>query len=129
MSVAVRSDGRIGGRLLGVDGECRLTAMTDASAPGAPLDRATRVSASSEAVSAALEGETVILGMHDGVYYGLDAVGSRIWTLMQQPVALGAVHEVIVAEYAVAAEVAWQDLVTLVADLLGAGLLVRHGAD
>lgn len=99
--------------------------MTDASAGDRPLDRATRVMVSADAVSAALQGETVILGMRDGIYYGLDAVGARIWALAAQPTTLGEIHDVIAREYDVTPERAWQDLVALVDDLLGAGLLER----
>lgn len=43
------------------------------------------VVASDEQVSTALGDETVILGMTDGVYYGLDAVGARVWSLVATP--------------------------------------------
>lgn len=99
--------------------------MTDASADRLPLGRATRVTVSPDAVSAALEGETVILGMRDGVYYGLDAVGARIWSIAAQPTTLGAIHDAIIAEYSVPADRAWTDLVALTRDLLAAGLLER----
>ncbi len=99
--------------------------MTDASAVPPPLERGTRVAASRDAVSADLDGETVILGLHDGIYYGLDRVGCRIWALVGAPITLAEIHAHIVAEYAVAPEVAWDDLVALVADLLSSGLLDR----
>lgn len=98
--------------------------MTHASASTVPLRRETRVVVSEDAVSAELEGETVILGMRDGVYYGLDRVGSRIWRLAASPTTLGSMHAAIVAEYDVAPEVAWDDLCAVVRDLLASGLLV-----
>ncbi len=97
--------------------------MTDASTSRAPLGRETRVVVSRDAVSAELESETVILGMHDGVYHGLEEVGTRIWALAATPTTLGAIHEVIAAEYDVDPALAWQDLVALAQDLLAAGLL------
>lgn len=99
--------------------------MTDASTAGSQFTRETRVVASSDAASAGLEGETVILGMRDGVYYGLDAVGTRIWALVAEPTTLGTVHAAVVAEYDVTAERAWDDLVALARDLVAAGLLTR----
>lgn len=102
--------------------------MNDASAARAdtpPLDRETRVVVSRDAVSAELEEETVILGMHDGVYYGLDPVGTRIWQLAATPTSLGVIADTLVAEYDVEAVRAWDDLVSLVRDLLAAGLLER----
>lgn len=99
--------------------------MTAASADTPALDRTTRVVVSRDAVSAELEGETVILGMHDGVYYGLDAVGTRIWQLAAAPTTLGAIADVLLAEYDVEAARAWEDLLAVAADLLAAGLLER----
>ena len=29
--------------------------------------------------------EVVLLNLRDGVYYGLDGVGARVWTLVQEP--------------------------------------------
>ena len=103
--------------------------MTAASADTPPLHRDTRVVVSRDAVSAELERETVILGMHDGVYYGLDPVGTRIWQLAASPTTLGAIADALVAEYDVEAARAWEDLVALTRDLLAAGLLERAAAE
>lgn len=101
--------------------------MTDASAKSAetPLERESWVVVSRDQVSADLSGETIILGMRDGVYYGLDGVGSLIWAAAAAPTTLGALHQEIVSRYEVDVEVAWVDLVRLVDALLEAGLLER----
>ena len=36
-------------------------------------------------VSSDLRGEAAILQLESGVYYTLNAVGARVWTLLQQP--------------------------------------------
>ena len=101
--------------------------MTDASAsaPEPPFTTDTWVVAASDQVSAALEGETIVLTMRGGVYYALDRVGSRVWALIAMPTPLAVVHATLVREYDVAPGTAWNDLVTLVADLFSAGLLIR----
>jgi hypothetical protein len=33
-----------------------------------------------------LAGETAIVNLTNGVYYGLDPVGARVWTLLGEPV-------------------------------------------
>jgi hypothetical protein len=76
-----------------------------------------------EQATAALPDETIILGMRDGVYYGVADVAARIWQLIASPIALGAVHQVIVAEFEVGADDAWRDLVAFVESLRAAGLL------
>ena len=104
--------------------------MPDASATAPlPLTTDTSVVAVTDQVSAQLDGETIILTMRDGVYYSVDRVGSRVWSLTASPITLGAVHRTLLDEYEVEADVAWRDLVSLVEDLLRIGLLVRAPAE
>jgi hypothetical protein len=104
--------------------------MSAASAdrPAPPLTRRTRIVVSEAQVSAELQGETVILSMSDGVYFGLDRVGTRIWQQLATPRSLGDVLETVLHEFEVDRERAWADLVRLVTDLLSSGL-VRRAAD
>lgn len=74
-------------------------------------------------MSADLSGEAVILSLPDGVYYGLDPVGAKIWALLQEPRTLGEVADALVAEYDVERERALEDLYRLTAQLLERGLL------
>jgi hypothetical protein len=93
------------------------------------LSRDTRVVASPDQVSADLEGETVLLSMTDGVYYGLDGVGSFAWRQLAQPATLGAICDAIVAAYDVDEPRAWEDLLALMRDLHSHGLIVLASAD
>lgn len=87
------------------------------------LTLGTRLVVTRDQVSANVSGESVILGMHDGVYYGLDPVATRIWDLLQTPTALDAVAGVITAEFDVSREQATSDLLTFAGDLLAHGLV------
>jgi hypothetical protein len=100
--------------------------MSAASVPTPPhgLSRETRIVVTADQVSADLEGETVILSMTDGVYYGLDRVGARIWHAVATPTALGDVLRMILDEFEVEEARAWADLQALVADLLANRLVV-----
>src|ERR1700730_14483347 len=44
-----------------------------------------RVEAVPDQVSCDLAGEAVILNLKNGIYFGLDPVGARIWSLIQKP--------------------------------------------
>jgi hypothetical protein len=81
------------------------------------------VTATQSQVSADLAGETAILNLSDGVYYGLDAVGSRIWTLIQQPIRIHELQDVLVSEYDVEPERCLEDLYTLLGELHKHGLI------
>lgn len=82
-----------------------------------------RVVVSDDQVSTSVGGEAVILGMHDGVYYGLDPVGARIWEQLQTPRNVSEIVATIVAEFNVAPAQCEADTVALLADLIARGLV------
>ena len=79
--------------------------------PGARL-RTTR-----DEVSCTVEGEVVILNLADGVYYGLDEVGARVWELLREPRTVAELRDVVAAEYDVDAPTAEGDLRELLEEL------------
>ncbi len=84
---------------------------------GTAIDPSTVVCASESQVSSDLAGETVILNVSDGVYYGLDPVGTRIWTLVQEPRTVTDIHHQLLEEYDVTSERCMEDLLHLLAEL------------
>ena len=72
---------------------------------------------SDEQVSTSLGDETVILGMGDGVYYGLDAVGARVWALLATPRRVSELVRAVVGEFDVTPEQCERDVVALLDDL------------
>jgi hypothetical protein len=84
------------------------------------------VVASSDQVGANLDGETVLLGLKDGVYYGLNPVGARIWSLLEQPSTVAEIRDRILAEYVVAPERCERDLLALLERLAEHGLVVAR---
>jgi hypothetical protein len=89
------------------------------------LTLADTVTASRDQVFADLADEAVILGMRDGVYYGVDGVAARIWALMQQPVQLGELTSLLCAEYDVDADRCAADVLAFAEVLLAKGLVAR----
>jgi ornithine carbamoyltransferase len=83
----------------------------------------TVVVAARDQVSADVDGEFVILNLADEVYYGLDGVGARVWTLLEEPRTVAELASAVSAEYEVDAETAERDLLALVADLAGRRLV------
>ncbi len=76
------------------------------------------VSIASDVVSCDLVEEAALLNLKDGVYYGLNPVGARIWNLIQKPITVGEILDVILEEYDVEREVAQADLMELLEQLL-----------
>jgi len=83
----------------------------------------TRVVVSDRQVSTGADGESVILNFDEGVYYGLDKVGARIWELVQQPTTVSQLADQLAAEYEVEAERCERDVKDLLSDLADAGLV------
>lgn len=67
--------------------------------------------------------ELVLLNLHDGVYYGLEDVGARIWKLLQQPVTVVAMRDALVSEYDVEPGRCERDLRALLGKLASRGLI------
>ena len=70
-----------------------------------------------------LQGEAVILSLSSSTYYGLDAVGTRIWQLCEAHGLLQAVFDAMQREFDAPGEMLEADLLTFVDDLLTRGLL------
>jgi len=74
-------------------------------------------------------GETVILDLNSGIYYGLDVVGARVWTLIEHVISVQAVCETIVSEYDVDAETCSRDVLAFVNQMRDIGLVeVTNGS-
>jgi hypothetical protein len=68
--------------------------------------------------------EAVLLKLASENYFGLDAVGTRIWALLNQDTALKRAYDILVDEYEVEPEVLERDLLELVERMAEAGLVV-----
>jgi len=76
-----------------------------------------------------LSGDVVILHLKDGIYYELNETGARIWELIQQPCSLGTVLDALVADYEVDQQQCEADLLALIEDMVGRGLIeIKDGS-
>jgi len=76
-----------------------------------------------EQVSCPLGEESAILNLKNSVYYGLDPVGARIWTLLQEPRSIGELRDVLIAEYEVEPAQCERDLLALLEKMRSEGLV------
>jgi len=81
------------------------------------------VVAAKDQVSCDLAGEAAILNLESGVYYGLDAVGARVWHLLQEPRTVQDIRETLLMEYEVERDRCERDLLALLQELVAAGLI------
>ena len=82
-----------------------------------------RIVASKDQVSSDLGGEAAILNLKNSVYYGLDPIGARVWQLIQQPMTLGQIRDVLRAEYDVELAQLEADIRDLLQELAEQGLV------
>ena len=85
---------------------------------------ATRIARSQDLVYCELEGEAVILNLRDGVYYGLDPVGTSIWEKIEQPITYAALLDALIEEYEIDRPQCEKDVAELLQELEGKGLVL-----
>lgn len=81
-----------------------------------------RLNASPSVLFSEVDGEAVLLNQQTGLYYGLNEVGARIWSLVVQSRTLGEIQTTLFDDYDVAAEALWADVVRLATELTEQGL-------
>jgi len=87
----------------------------------AALDRIVRVP--DDVLFRELHGEAVILNLASSTYFGLDAVGTRIWQLCEAHGSLQAVLEAMQREFDASGDKLQLDLLMFVDELVSKGLL------
>lgn len=73
-----------------------------------------------------LQGETVLLNLKTGFYFGLDPMGTRIWQLIQEHGSLRQIRDALLEEYEVPEGQCENDLVKFVALLREKELIEIH---
>jgi coenzyme PQQ synthesis protein D (PqqD) len=81
------------------------------------------VIAASEQVSCPLGDESAILNLKNTVYYGLNPVGARVWSLLQRPRKISELRDALLEEYEVDADSCERDLLELLQKMRTEGLI------
>jgi hypothetical protein len=88
------------------------------------LSADTIVAAASDQVSCAVGNESVILGIKNSVYYGLNEVGASVWKLLlEKQMTVAELRDALVEEYEVEKELCERDLVGLLGKMRAEGLI------
>jgi hypothetical protein len=82
----------------------------------------TVVVAARDVMTADFAPDVVLLNLQDGVYYGVEDVGARVWTLLQTPMSLRAILDTVAAEFDVEPARCDRDVRAFVEQLVARGL-------
>lgn len=77
-----------------------------------------------ELVSTEVDGEKVMMSIENGEYFGLDSVGSRIWELIENPIRVEALVNLLIEEFDVSKEQCKLDTLEFLNELLEKKLLL-----
>jgi hypothetical protein len=82
-----------------------------------------RLVLSRDQVSCDLAGDAAIVNLNNGVYYGLDAVGARVWNLMREPITFAQMVDTLLTIYDVDRPTLETDIRAFVHQLAAQGLV------
>lgn len=95
---------------------------TPTIAPSTPLVR------NDEMVAVEVDRSVVMMSVEQGMYYGLEGVGPRIWSLLATPRSMDQLCQVLIDEYDVSPEECRTEVQRFVSEMVGAGLVKPHDA-
>jgi hypothetical protein len=88
------------------------------------------VTVAEDQISCELEREAAILNLTSGMYYGLDAIGATVWSLIGQPRTVRQVRDELLELYEAEPERCERDLIALLQELASKGLIqVKDAVD
>jgi hypothetical protein len=82
-----------------------------------------KIAVSDNVVGREVGGETMLLDLASGTYFGLDAVGGRFWQLLEEGKSALEARDTLLEEYEVGADQLERDLEALLANLAEHGLV------
>ena len=100
-----------------------LRSVADTDKPRRALTPHSRIALSKDQVSCDLAGEMAIVNLNNGVYYGLDPVGARVWNLLREPVTFEDLCGSLSHDYHVDGLRLEEDMRTFLAELADQGLV------
>lgn len=84
------------------------------------------VSQIEEIVASDIDGETVMMSVENGKYYGLDDIGSRIWKLIEKPIKVSDLIDTLLKKYNVGRETCEKDVLKFLNQLIDDRILQVH---
>ncbi len=88
------------------------------------IDNNTILKRNPELISTDVDGEKVMMSIENGEYFGLDSVGSRIWELIENPIKVEVLVNLLIDEFDVSKEQCEVDTLEFLNELMEKKLLI-----
>ena len=82
------------------------------------------VTQNKETLSSEIDDELVLLSIINSKYYGMDSVGSRIWSLLAKPIMISDMIAALTKEYDISIEECEKDVLSFLNDLQSEDLII-----
>lgn len=86
----------------------------------------TTVCQTQEVVTSDIDGEVVMMSIAKGNYYGMDAIGSRIWELMAHPIKVKDLVKLLLEEFKVDYQTCEKDVLKFLNELHDDNIIALH---
>jgi hypothetical protein len=97
--------------------------------PDFAISETSIVSRAPDVIATELDGEAVLMSVARGQCYGFDAIGTRIWSMIERPRTFHEVLTALIGEYDVAPETCRRDVTGLLSELARERLIVIGDED
>ena len=81
------------------------------------MDLDSQVARSDEVLTSEVDGEVVMMSIEEGTYSGLDAIVSKIWQLLDKPLKVSEICDIMMSRYDVKRDDCEKDVLTFLNDL------------
>ena len=88
------------------------------------INKQTIVKRAKDIVFNAIDDEIVMLSIENGEYYGLDAIGSRVWKLIENPVSFEYITSELIQEFNVSESTCIKDVSEFLISLKEKNLII-----
>lgn len=85
--------------------------------PGIKIDQSITIRRNDDLISNEIDGEIVMMSIEKGNYYGMNNIGSRIWSLIEQPVRVSDIISSLTLEYDVSYETCAKEVLSFLRSL------------
>ena len=76
-------------------------------------------------ISSAIQGEILLLSLQTNNYYGMDEIASRVWMLMEQPIRVADLIDVLLEEYDIERTECLSDVCVFLSNMEEEGIILR----